>query len=129
MRLIIFIIAIAASYFAYQKYLGQKQQNAFNDLVTTISSQPINQFDLKQSLNTQVTARCRAIGNSGADVIKMNDCLNTINAYRNECELQIFRLAPVEFETSDEAIDYGKRYQRCVLNNEFTNLVDTPKLL
>ena len=129
MRIFIAFIAILAAYLAYQQYDGKKRQNAFNELVISIDQQPVNQFELKHSLNTQVKAKCQSLGNQDADIEKMNDCLNTISAFQDECELQIFRLAPVEFESSRDAVDYGKRYQRCVFNSQFSNLIDVPKLL
>lgn len=128
MRILILIAAIAAAYLGYQHYDNQNRQNAFNALVETIDSQPINQFELKQSLNTQVKARCQAIGADETNLAKMEECLNLVQTYKDECELQIFRLAPVEFEDGKEARDYGKRYQKCVLSNQFTYLVDTNTL-
>ena len=128
MRILFCIAAIAAAYLGYQHYDNQNRQNAFNTLVETIDSQPINQFELKQSLNTQVTARCQSIGTDETNLVKMEECLNIVQTYQDECELQIFRLAPVEFEDGKEARDYGKRYQKCVLSNQFTYLVDTNTL-
>lgn len=128
MRILFCIAAIAAAYLGYYHYDNQNRQNAFNTLVETIDSQPINQFELKQSLNTQVTARCQSIGTDETNLVKMEECLNIVQTYQDECELQIFRLAPVEFDDGKEARDYGKRYQKCVLSNQFTYLVDTNTL-
>ncbi|WP_372769629.1 hypothetical protein [Pseudoalteromonas sp.] len=128
MRIFIIITVIAAAYLGYEHYDNQHRQNAFNTLIETIDAQPINQFELKQSLNTQVTARCQAIGTDETNLAKMEECLNLVQTYQDECELQIFRLAPVEFEDGKEARDYGKRYQKCVLSNQFTYLVDNNTL-
>ena len=125
MRILIVVAVIIAAYLGYQHFDNQTRQNAFNTLLETIDVQPINQFELKQSLNTQVEARCQAIGTDETNLEKMEECLNLIHTYQDECELQIFRLAPVEFDNGSEAIDYGKRYQKCVLSNQFSYLVDT----
>ncbi len=125
MRFIFAIAAIVAAYLGYQHYDNETRQNAFIDILDTINNQPINQFELKLSLNTQVEARCQAIGKNETNLAKMEECLNLIETYKDECELQIFRLAPIEFEDDNEALDYGKRYQKCVYSNQFADLVDS----
>ena len=70
MRFIFAIAAIVAAYLGYQHYDNETRQNAFIDILDTINRQPINQFELKLSLNTQVEARCQAIGKNETNLAK-----------------------------------------------------------
>ena len=54
MRFIFAIAAIVAAYLGYQHYDNETRQNAFIDILDSINHQPINQFELKLSLNTKL---------------------------------------------------------------------------
>lgn len=124
MRILVIIIAVIAGYFAFQQYSVYQNKDAFNALIKSIDRKPINQFDLKIALNNQVTARCKSIENIDSSILKVDDCINAIESNKDDCDLRVFRLAPVEFTTSEEAFDYGVSYQKCVFGREFSNLVD-----
>jgi hypothetical protein len=121
MRILTIIIAVLAAYFAFYQYGIHQDKKAFNVLVKSTDSQPINLFDLKISLDTQVTALCQSID---TEFSRVDDCIEIVESNKEDCDLVVFRLAPVEFTSSEEALDYGIRYQQCVFGREFSNLVD-----
>jgi hypothetical protein len=121
MRILTIIIAVLAAYFAFQQYGIHQDKKAFNVLVKSTDSQSINLFDLKISLDTQVTALCQSID---TEFSRVDDCIEIVELNKEDCDLVVFRLAPVEFASSEEALDYGIRYQQCVFGREFSNLVD-----
>lgn len=123
MRVLLIIAALAAGFMIYQDHESKTRQNSFNDLVKTIEQTPVNQYDLKQSLITQVTARCESLKAEDDKSAQADSCLDMVENYQQDCELQIFRLAPIEFESEKEAVDYGKRYQRCVFSKQFSYLI------
>jgi hypothetical protein len=121
MRILTIIIAVLAAYFAFYQYGIHQDKKAFNVLVKSTDSQSINLFDLKISLDTQVTALCQSID---TEFSRVDDCIEIVESNKEDCDLVVFRLAPVEFTSSEEALDYGIRYQQCVFGREFSNLVD-----
>jgi hypothetical protein len=121
MRILTIIIAVLAAYFTFYQYGIHQDKKAFNVLVKSTDSQSINLFDLKISLDTQVTALCQSID---TEFSRVDDCIEIVESNKEDCDLVVFRLAPVEFTSSEEALDYGIRYQQCVFGREFSNLVD-----
>ena len=130
MRIFLIVAALIAAYVFYHDHASKADQNAFYELVSELDTRPpINQFEIKNSLNKQVKARCKSLAHDDGQIEKMNECLEMHESYQAECELKIFRLAPVEFENENEAVDYGKRYQKCLFNKRFSFLIDSPTTL
>ncbi len=127
MRIVILIIALIAGYIVYDQHESEARQNAFNTLIETIDEQPLNQFEIKSTLFTQVSARCETV--SIEDEERAKECLNLVSSYKNECDKKVFRLAPIEFSDSENLMVYSERYQKCLFSKEYAYLIEDTNLL
>lgn len=123
MRLIMILAALVAGVLYYQHTQTVKEQNVFQLLVTDMSDSSRNSvsvFDARDLLNRQIQARCEALVYQ--DPSKAESCVELFSNFKDDCEQRVFRLAPVEFVSSDELASYGKRYENCVLSKEYVSL-------